>query len=121
MNELKGKAAAALKISEDVIITVARLAALDVNGVADLCGEVSKLTKLRKNGPITVSMVEDVAAIGIKIKIKNGFRVIQVAQQVQNDVKDSVQSMTGVTVARVDVKVCGVDFDNPKEDKVEEK
>lgn len=110
MNDVKGKSAAALKISEDVIITVARLAALDVNGVAGLCGEVSRMTKLRKNGPITVSMVEDVAAIDIKIKVKGGFRVIQVAQQVQTAVKDGVQTMTGVAVARVNVKVCGVVF-----------
>ncbi len=122
MNDVKDSAAAALKISEDVIITVARLAALDVNGVAGLSGEISKMTKLRKNGPIAVAMVEDVAAIDIKIKVKSGFRVVQVAQQVQTAVKDSVQSMTGVTVARVNVRVCGVVFDNvKKEDTGEEK
>ncbi|MBP3380753.1 MAG: Asp23/Gls24 family envelope stress response protein [Ruminococcus sp.] len=122
MNDVKGKTAAALKISEDVIITVARLAALDVKGVADLCGEVSKLTKLRNNGPIAVTMVEDVAAIEIKIKIRSGFKVVQVAQQVQTAVKDSVQSMTGVAVARVNVRVCGVVFDSgKKEDTGEEK
>lgn len=116
MNDVKDNTAAALKISEDVIITVAKLAALDVNGVAGLSGEVSKMTKLRNNGPIAVAMVEDVAAIDIKIKVKSGFRVVQVAQQVQTAVKDSVQSMTGVAVARVNVKVCGVVFDNVKKE-----
>lgn len=118
MNDVKGNAAAALKISEDVIITVARLAALDVSGVAGLSGEVSKMTKLRRNGPITVTMVEDVAAIDIKIRIKSGFRVVQVAQQVQTAVKDSIQSMTGVAVARVNVRVCGVVFDIKTDSKI---
>ncbi len=124
MNDVKENTAAALKISEDVIITVAKLAALDVNGVAGLSGEVSKLTKMRGNGPISVTMVEDVAAIDIKIKIKSGFRVVQVAQQVQTAVKDSIQSMTGVAVARVNVRVCSVVFDGAalkKEDTGEEK
>lgn len=121
MNDVKENAASALKISEDVIITVAKLAALDVKGVAGLSGEVSKMTKLRNNGPIAVTMVEDVAAIEIKIKVKSGFRVVQVAQQVQNAVKDSVQTMTGVTVARVNVRVCGVVFDNVKKEDTGEK
>lgn len=116
MNDAKENTASTLKISEDVIITVAKLAALDVNGVAGLSGEVSKMSKLKKNSPIAVFMVGDVAAIDIKIKIRNGFRVVQVAQQVQETVKDSVQSMTGVAVAKVNVKVCGVVFDSVKKE-----
>ena len=48
MDNVKKTSAGALKISEDVIITVAKLAALDVEGVAGLCGEVGKLSKLKK-------------------------------------------------------------------------
>lgn len=110
MDSVKKAASGSLKISEDVIITVARLAALDINGVAGLAGEISKLSKLRKNGPIIVSMIEDVAALDIKIKVRSGVRAAAVAQAVQTAVKDSVQSMTGVAVARVNVTVCGVVF-----------
>ena len=110
MDGVKKAAAGDLKISEDVIITVARLAALDVEGVAGLDGEVNKMSKLRKSGPITVSMMEDVAALDIKIKVKSGVKAVTVAQEVQSAVKDSVQSMTGVAVARVSVAVCGVVF-----------
>lgn len=110
MDDVKKCASAKLKISDDVIITVARLAALDVKGVAGLDGEVNKMSKLRKNGPIIVSMIEDVAAIDIKIRVKNGIRASTVAQEVQSAVKDNVQSMTGVAVARVNVTVTGVVF-----------
>ena len=110
MDDVKKAASGSLKISEDVIITVARLAALDIKGVAGLGGEINKLSKLRKNGPIIVSMIEDVAALDIKIKVKSGVRAAAVAQEVQTAVKDSVQSMTGVAVARVNVTVCGVVF-----------
>ncbi|MBR6580304.1 MAG: Asp23/Gls24 family envelope stress response protein [Ruminococcus sp.] len=110
MDNVKKTSLGALKISEDVIITVAKLAALDINGVAGLCGEVNKLSKLRKNGPIIVTMVEDVAALDIKIKVKSGVKAAAVAQEVQTAVKESIQSMTGVTVARVNVIVDSVVF-----------
>ena len=61
-----------LKISDDVMITIARLAALDVKGVAGLGGEINTMSRLRKNGPIKVSMMGDVAAIDIRIKVKSG-------------------------------------------------
>ncbi len=100
-----------LKISDDVIITVARLAALDVKGVAGLCGDVNMLSKIRKNGPIRISVMEDVAAIDIAIKVKSTEKVGIVAREVQSAVKENVQNMTGITAARVNVSVCGVVFD----------
>ncbi|MBR5513829.1 MAG: Asp23/Gls24 family envelope stress response protein [Ruminococcus sp.] len=108
MDNVKKASSGALKISEDVIITVAKLAALDVKGVAGLSGEVNKLSKLKQNGPIKVKVYEDVAALDIKIKVKSGVKTIQVAQDVQSAVKESIQTMTGVAVARVNVIVDGV-------------
>ena len=111
MDDVKNTAPSELKISEDVIITVARLAALDVKGVAGLAGEVNAMSKLRKNGPITVSVIGDVAALDIKIKVKSGIKATAVAEEVQTAVKENVQNMTGVAVARVNVTVSGVEFD----------
>ena len=88
-----------LKISEDVIITVARLA-----------GEVNKISKIKKDGPIKVSLDGDVAAIEIKIKINSNEKACAVAQEVQKAVKENVQNMTGVAVARVNVTVCEAVF-----------
>lgn len=110
MDNVKKESAGSLKISEDVMITIAKLATLDVNGVAGLCGEVNKLSKLRNNGPISVTMYEDVAALEIKIKVKGGVKATAVAQEVQTAVKESVQTMTGVTVARVNVIVDSIVF-----------
>ncbi|MCQ2490865.1 MAG: Asp23/Gls24 family envelope stress response protein [Ruminococcus sp.] len=111
MADVKKGAQSRLSISEDVIITVARLAALEVKGVAGLDGEISKMSKLRKNGPITVGVIGDVAALEIKIKVKNGCKAVAVAEEVQKAVKEDVQNMTGVAVARVNVIVNGVVFE----------
>lgn len=110
MDVVKESAKSSLKISDDVIVTVSKLAALDVKGVAALSGEVSKMSKIRKNGPIKISMIGDVAAIDVNIVIKSGEKACEVAQEVQLSVKENVQNMTGVTVARVNVNVSGVSF-----------
>lgn len=110
MDVVKESAKSSLKISDDVIVTVSKLAALDVKGVAALGGEVSKMSKIRKNGPIKISMIGDVAAIDIDIVVKSGEKACEVAQEVQSAVKENVQNMTGVTVARVNVTVSGVSF-----------
>lgn len=115
MDDVKKTASSKLKISEDVIITVAKLAALDVKGVASLGSEVNKMSKLRGNGPVRVSMMGDVAAIDMDIKVNGGVRAPSVAQEVQTAVKENVQTMTGVTIARVNVTVTGVVFDETKE------
>ncbi|SEK32465.1 Uncharacterized conserved protein YloU, alkaline shock protein (Asp23) family [Ruminococcus sp. YRD2003] len=111
MADVKKSAQSKLSISEDVIITVARLAALEVKGVAGLDGDITKMSKLKKNGPITVGVIGDVAALDIKIKVKNGYKSIAVAEDVQTAVKEDVQNMTGVAVARVNVIVNGVVFE----------
>lgn len=100
-----------IKISNDVIITIARLAALDVKGVAGLSGEVNSMSKLRKNGPISIGMIGDVVSIGVRIIVKNGEKACTVAQEVQDAVKENVQNMTGLAVAQVNVTVSGVTFD----------
>ena len=111
---MKGKSEAAqsrLKISEDVILTVARLAALDVKGGAGLNGEINAVSKLFGGGPIKVTFMGDVAAVDIKIIVKSNAKACVVAQAVQDAVKENIQNMTGVTVARVNVTVDGIDFE----------
>lgn len=100
-----------LKISEDVIITVARLAALDVKGVAGLSSEVNAMSKIFNNGPISVNFMGDVASVDISINVKSSAKVCAVAQDVQNAVKENIQNMTGVAVARVNVTVQGIVFE----------
>ncbi|MBR6670726.1 MAG: Asp23/Gls24 family envelope stress response protein [Ruminococcus sp.] len=97
-----------LKISEDVIITVARLAASDVKGVAGLKDSSDCIFK--KNNAIKISMMGDVVAISVSIIVNSDERASTVAAKVQNAVKENVQNMTGVTVARVNVIVAGIEF-----------
>lgn len=98
-----------LKISEGVIVTVAKLAISEVNGVEGLKIKPSIFKK--KAAPIQVRLLGDVVEITVSIIVKHGCRATTVAETVQETVKEQVQTMTGIAVSRVNVIVAGIAFE----------
>ncbi len=111
MEVVKGAVNSKLNVSDDVIITIARLATLDIKGVAGLSGEINALSKIKNNAPVKISMIGDVASIEVRIKVRGSEKACVVAEEVQSAVKENVQNMTGIPVARVNVIVSGAVFD----------
>jgi len=111
MKDINSASKSRLKVSEDVILTVAKLAALDVKGVSRLSGEMNLLSKLRNNAPIKIVFMGDVIAVDIRIIVCSSAKACAVAESVQTAVKENIQNMTGVAVARVNVIVDGVEFE----------
>jgi len=103
-----------LQISTDVIGKIARCAALEVEGVAEVsCGKQNKRVKdlLETAGlqsPVTVEMREGTAVITLELVVAFGARIPAVAEKVQDNVKNAVQNMTNVTVSRVDLVIAGL-------------
>lgn len=100
----------AVHISEDAIATIAATSAAEVEGVALLPAKKAapkgvKLT-IAENGEITIDL-------GIYVTIGRG--VLETAKAVQKAVASAVSSVTGLTVAAVNVTVSGVEI--PKEQK----
>ena len=52
----------------------------------------------------------DAAAIDVSVVLARGYKMKKVCSQIQEKVKSAVQSMTGVTVSKVNVSVVDVDF-----------
>ena len=90
-----------LKVSEDVLVTVVELAALDVNGVVGL----AKYGFFRKKPAVFIKRISDAIEVRVGIIVKIGVKPAFVAHNVQNAVKENVQNMTGLTVARVGITV----------------
>jgi len=103
-----------LRVSENVIATIARIATNEIIGVEGLAnanaGFKKVILKQTENDAIKVRLTGDVVEISISVLVKFGNKVVAIAEQIQNNVKSSVQSMTGVTVARVNVYIAGVVF-----------
>lgn len=108
----KNAQAGSLKISEEVVLTITRQTVLDVTGVHSLAqGRLNlKDLMLRSHSENSIKIIlnVDVAQISLCVNLIYGYKIKDVAQQIQENVKAAVQNMTGITVSKVDVLVAGV-------------
>ena len=58
--------------------------------------------------PVKITMNSDVATIDISVILNLGYKVKDIAEKIQNSVKEEVQNMTGVAVSTVNVYVADV-------------
>ena len=102
-----------LQISTEVIAKIARCAALDVEGVAEVsCGTQNKklkdLLEASIQPPVAVEMRDGTAERTLHLIMASGARIPAVAEKVQENVKSAVQNMTSVTVSRVNLVIAGL-------------
>ncbi|MBE5821369.1 MAG: Asp23/Gls24 family envelope stress response protein [Clostridiales bacterium] len=102
-----------LKISDEVVAIIAGIATNEVKGVAGmsggLVGGISEiLGKKNFSKGIKVEVGDKVATIEIYIIVEYGVRIPDVAWEIQNKVKKSVEEMTGLNVLKVNIHVQGV-------------
>lgn len=100
-----------MKISDEVLAKVAALAARDTDGVAALGVNAAPIEKLLVPDRCSAVEIENLGgaiAVCVRIRICSGCRAVTVAKQVQQNVKQSIQDMTGVTAVNVSVEVSGV-------------
>ena len=99
-----------LQISTEVVGKIARCAALEVDGVAEVsCGvQNKKLKSASIQPPVAVEMRDGTASITLHLMMEFGARIPSVAEKVQENVKSAVQNMTNVTVSRVDLVIAGL-------------
>ena len=102
-----------IRIADDVVKTIAAKAAADVEGVYKLAGgvvdEVSKiLGKKRPTNGINVEVGEVECSIEVYLVIKYGYRIPEVAEEVQKAVLEEVSKLSGLKVVEVNVYVQNV-------------
>ena len=108
------------QIADEVVAIIAGLAAVEVEGVAAMSGGwgtgiAEMLGKKNLGKGIKVEVGEKEALIDIFLLIQFGFPIPQVAQQVQEQVKSAVETMTGLNVTGINVHVVGVSMNKPGE------
>lgn len=118
-NEDLGK----LVFANEVIATIAGLAAFETKGIAGMSGGVvdgfaELLGRKNLTKGVKVDVSADEASIEIYAIAKYGSKIHDVAQDMQRNVKNAVESMTGLRVAKVTVYIQGVEFEKePKASK----
>ncbi len=110
-----------IKISEDVIATIAAEAAGTVEGVHALTPTLSSNFKEligMKNGSkgVTVALSEDQqVTVELNITLSYGHKIQETAVKVQNEVMRAIDEMTGYAIAAVNVNILNVDIPKAKE------
>ena len=114
-----------IKISNDVVAVIAGIAVSEIQGVAGMsggfAGGISEVLSGKKNlsKGIKVEANEKEVKIDVNIIVEYGSRIPDVAFEIQNRVKKSVENMTGLKVEEVNVHVQGVKTERDEEDTVD--
>jgi len=114
-NEIQGEIGS-VKISNEVVAIIAGLAASEVPGVVSMSGGIAggiteALGRKNLSKGVKVEMGEKQAVIDLHIIVDYGCRIPDVAWNIQERVKKAVESMTGLSVAEVNIHVQGVYID----------
>ena len=114
-----------VRIAEEVVSTIAGLAATEIKGVASMSGGIGGgiaevLGRKNLSKGIKVEVGTEEAKLDIFIIIEYGARIPDVAWDIQEGVKKAVEEMTGLRVTHVNVHVQGVHFPQDESEEAEE-
>ncbi len=99
-----------ISIAEDVIASIARIAAERVDGIAQPSGGTSSGLMSIFGGEdlapnIKTELTGEDVRIELRIAVEYGYPVHEVAQGVQQNVQHDIESLAGISVTGIDVYV----------------
>lgn len=109
-----------IKIANEVVAIIASLAASEVEGVASMGGGVGgSIAEMfgQKRG-VRVETGDDECTVDLSVIVEYGSSIPIVAENIQKNVKEAIESMTGLNAVEINIHVQGVHF--PREDKKEQ-
>ena len=110
---MNSKSICQVKISEDVISIIASLAATEVEGVAQMSGSITGsigeiLGKKNLSKGVKVQVIDDKADVDVYVHVEYGSVIPDIAKKIQDNVKSTVETMTGLEVTLINVYIQGV-------------
>ncbi|NLO88854.1 MAG: Asp23/Gls24 family envelope stress response protein [Clostridia bacterium] len=115
-----------IEIADEVIQVIAGIAASKTEGVAAMSGGITdgiakRLGRKNLSRGVKVTVNEKGANIDVYIIAKAGTVLTALFREVQKNVKNAVEGMTGITVEEVNVYTQGLSFGNEEDtEEVEE-
>lgn len=104
-----------VKISDDVVGTIASIAASEIDGVNGLNGGIAgdlaeMFGKKNLTKGVKVNIEERTVQIDLNIIVDFGIKIPEVSWLIQENVKNAVETMTGLKVKEVNIHVTGVNL-----------
>ncbi|NLM03569.1 MAG: Asp23/Gls24 family envelope stress response protein [Clostridiales bacterium] len=115
MDSIKELEYGEIKIADEVIATIAGLAATEVQGVSGMSGGLADgiaeiLGKKSLSKGVKLDVMENGVSIDLYIVVDYGVKIPDIAWKIQDNVKTTIESMTGTNVIDVNINIQGVDF-----------
>lgn len=109
-----------VQIADEVVAIIAALAATEVDGVEKMSGNItngiiSKLGMKSLSKGVKVQVVEGRVLVDLTLELKYGVSLPKVCRNVQERVKSAIETMTGLTVEEVNVKISGIAMQKEEE------
>ena len=107
----KGK----VEIDRDILLSIINLATKEINGVESLTNAempiIRKLQKKKSEGVNIKFDLNGILNVDVYIRVYIGYSVPDIAYRVQENIKNSLNSMVGIKPGKINVHVCGVAVD----------
>ncbi len=105
-----------VRVADEVVAIIAGLAATEVEGVESMAGNitnelVSKLGMKNLSKGVKVVVDTESVTVDVAINIKYGYEIPVVSAKVQEKVKSAIETMTGLDVAAVNVRIAGLNIE----------
>ena len=108
-----------VQIADEVVATIAGLAATEVEGVASMAGNITKeligklgVKNLSKG--VKVLVTDRSVDVDLALNIDYGYSIMTVSEKVQDRVKSAIENMTGLEVDMVNIRIVNVNMDAAK-------
>ena len=102
-----------IHIAEEVLAAVAAAAAMEVKGVSALAAGTDIAELLGKKNQakgVRIHVEEEKVTVELSVMMAYGNTIPEVGKAVQENVKSTMESVTGLEIAAVNVAVAGIVF-----------
>ncbi|MDD3172451.1 MAG: Asp23/Gls24 family envelope stress response protein [Herbinix sp.] len=104
-----------VQIADEVVATIAGLAATEVKGVSATSGNVTneiagKLGKKNLSKGVKVLVSPEAVSVDMALTLDYGYGIPETAKLVQEKVKLAIENMTGLQVKEVNIRIAGVNI-----------
>lgn len=108
-----------VKIANDVVAMIAGLAATEVGGVSAMVGNItnefmSKVGMKKQVKGVKVDILEKSVSVDLAVTLEYGFNIPATCSKVQDKVKNAIETMTGLEVADVNIRIVGIHMNENK-------
>lgn len=101
-------------IAPDVLLTIAYLTALSIEGVSHMSNKQGRVNRLirrgHQNNGVYIEVQDDTVNADLYLVLNKDVNIRDVSHNVQNDVARAISEMVGMTVGHVNVHIEDIDY-----------